>query len=84
METAGKRIRIMSLSFLLLQGGELIWMTVTLNTLCECDEYVISHGYSVPLPAMHKKITKTVLSVSCVFPTVSLILLLVKLLAFIQ
>lgn len=56
MEAAGKRIRIMSPGFLLLRGGELIWMTVTLNTLCECDEYVISHGYSVPLPAMHKKI----------------------------
>lgn len=84
MEAAGKRIRIMSPGFLLLQGGELIWMTVTLNTLCECDEYVISHGYSVPLPAMHKKIRKTVLSVSCVFPAVSATPLLVKLLPFIQ
>lgn len=28
-------------------------MTVTLNTLFECDEYVISHGYSIPLQLMH-------------------------------
>lgn len=47
----------MSLGFLLLQGGEVTSMTVTLNTLFEraSDEYVISHGYPVPQQFMHTK-----------------------------
>lgn len=51
----GGGVRNMSLGFLSLQGGEVIRMTVTLNTLFEraSVEYVISHP--VPQQLMHTK-----------------------------